>query len=148
MEDSGGNFGHSGAAGSFQQLPVHLLQLVFGLFARGDVPKDNLQSDQAFFRIAKRCFNHLDINVLAGGVSIIFDSLKWFATGENFLVILTELLGEGAREQIIIGFANDLLDRFANGPAKESVGKSKTPLEVLAKNVLRQAFYQGMIERC
>src|SRR5262249_61891374 len=113
----------------------------------GDFPEDALDSYHVPFEVVYRGLEHLDENRLAVGSGVSFHILENLAGFHDFSVVLPILSSQLVREEIEIGAAEDLFERPAQLFAEQAIRVDKSPLAILAEDVERQRFDQGLVQR-
>ena len=100
----------------------------------GHVPEDALGPDNLALSVVNWSLDDTHEEPLARGGDMFFDILESLAAAQDPPVILTVLLGKFRREQVEVGFANDVVRSAARGVAESLVHEDKPALE----NPLRQ----------
>src|SRR6185295_15208220 len=114
--------------------------------AFGDVPEDALSPEHLSLGVADGGFNDADVNRLAGRGDVAFERFEGAPGSDHLAVVLLIFGGQLDRVKIKVGFANDLLERFAEKLAEALVGERETFSEILPENVLGQMLDEGMVE--
>ena len=125
----GGNDRHlSGRVQHGLQSGLGLVQLDLGPLLLGHVREDSLHPNGIAARIVNRRLHHVRESPLAILRLKLFRGFKVLPRLHHTPIVNPILFGQVAWEEVVVGTADDLFGRTAEGITEESVGKCDVPL--------------------
>ena len=130
----------------FAKLFVGGLELLFGEFARGDIPKDALGADDTAGGVVDGALDDVNVASFTGGGEVFLDGFDGGAAGDDLAVVGDLFAGEFGGEEVEVGAADNGAEGAAERGAEIPVREGEPAVEILAHDAGREGFDERMVE--
>ena len=112
----------------------------------GDIPENRLDADAIAFGVEERLLDDADDELAAVGRLIVGRAVDGGLELHHHLVVLRVAVGVFLRIKVVVGLAEQILQRHLHGIAVDLIGKGDAAFTVLAEEVVREVVDDGVVD--